>query len=187
MPRRSAILPMLALLALLALLAGCAAMPPPGPQRIGGFLYEPPSGPSWSGHRHPPGPDGQALHVWTQERVDGVMLQIQLVTFRPSPAIAGEAALADFAAGPDRRRSLGGMLHPGAACARYAQRLAPAPGAALPGRVRGAEEHGLFCLDPAAPGRLLHLRVVERTEPGVPTGTAAAAFEAFLPGFAAAP
>lgn len=169
--------PRLAALLALGLLAACTGTrpvsPADGPQRIGGFAYAPPSGGLWQGRIYPPGTEGQELHTWLLEQPGGATLQVQLATFRPVAPVPDEAALARFAAGAAGARMVSGIERRGTPCARYRHRFDQTfSGGGPPAVVATIDEHGLFCADPAAPGRLMQLRVFERTAPGATTGAA---------------
>lgn len=133
-----------------------------GSARIGGFTYQMP-GVGWRAVLYPETKESMLSHHFKR---DGDRLQFQLSVFAPYKPVRSQAdivAWAKHAGGPDAAAD----VDHGALCARYAHRwnqTLSLGGPPMPWTT--IEERGLYCIDPRAPDRLLHARVLERLDPG---------------------
>ncbi|MBF9234393.1 hypothetical protein [Microvirga alba] len=146
-----------------------AALEAGSPVAIGGFTYAPPRGDGWRARLYAEENESE-LH--TYERADGDRsLQVQVSVFRPIRPIADQAAIVAWAKGARGVRQATALRGQGATCARYRHKFDQTLSLGGPSQSWATiDERGAFCIDPKGSGRILQLRIFERTPPGRTTG-----------------
>jgi hypothetical protein len=160
---------------------GAVALETGSPVAIGNFTYASPRGEGWRSRLYA---EENQSELHTYERTDDDRsLQVQVSVFRPIRPIVDQSGIVTWAKGAGAVRQATTLRGQGALCARYRHKFDQTLSLGGPSQPWATiDERGAFCIDPNGSGRVLQLRVFERTPPGRTTGTVDAFAAPFIAG-----